>query len=370
MNLDDRWRQIDRSRVDTAQQLLSAGRPNEAIKVLDDFTRQVPDDPDALNLLGVAYSMTGNAPAAEQNLRRALSLIPHNPDFLTNLAQHFANSGRHEEARSLYARALQSRPDHAPSRAGINQFDRTEPTAGKDLDLVAAQHLMVSKVTAGAARCHMILDELYAHRRSLELGVGVDLNERPLPIYTYPAIEYLRQFDYSTYRILEWGSGNSTRWWAERCESVVAVEDDEKWVEFLTANLPTNVEVLAADTVEVYVQCFGDQEDLFEVIIIDGNYRFECIRQAPAYLKEAGMIIVDNSDYHPESARFLRERDFIQLDFTGFKPTHDDVQTTSVFLHRNFLPKLLLDVQPLSGIGAYFQVRRHEIAQEHKAHQD
>ena len=135
------------------------------------------------------------------------------------------------------------------------------------------------------------------------------------------------------------------------------------------ADLPKNVELLTADTVEGHVECFGNQEDLFEIVIIDGNYRFECVRRAPAYLKDAGMIILDNSDYHPESAKFLRERDLIQVDFTGFKPTHDDIQTTSLFLHPAFRPKLLLDVQPLSGIGAHFEVRQHELVRQTKAQQ-
>ena len=121
--------------------------------------------------------------------------------------------------------------------------------------------------------------------------------------------------------------------------------------------MPKNVEILAADTVKAYVECFGSQEDLFDIVVIDGLYRFDCARQAPAYLKSAGMIILDNSDWHPESARFLRQRDLIEVDFTGFKPTHEDVQTTSVFLHPAFRPKLLFDVQPLSGIGDSDSVR-------------
>ena len=68
MNLGDNGKPIDRTQIDAARQLLIAQRPDKAIELLKDFTQKVVDDPDALNLLGAAYSMMGNAPAAEKNL--------------------------------------------------------------------------------------------------------------------------------------------------------------------------------------------------------------------------------------------------------------------------------------------------------------
>ena len=59
-----------------------------------------------------------------------------------------------------------------------------------------------------------------------------------------------------------------------------------------------------------------------------------------------------HSDWHLESAKILRAKGLLQIDFTGFKPTHDDVQTTSIFLHHDYRPTLLYDAQPLSGVGA------------------
>lgn len=353
MNPDER-----EEKLDLGGNLLRSGQPQQALDVLNSIPIDGPSDADTLNLVAVAYNQLGQPERAEAALRRALELMPHHPEVLSNLAQYLSHQDRLDEAQELLTRALRSRPDHAMSRTGHGLLNPAAPEAMRGLSFKDAQGLQVSAASAGIARCHIILDELYAHRRSLELGVGIDINEQPQPIYTYPLIEYLRQFDYSDCLVLEWGSGNSTRWWAQRCQRVTAVEHDPEWVERLRPDLPENVELLARDNLTSYVDCFGDQSELFDIIIVDGLYRFDCAQRARSYLKADGMVILDNSDWHAEAARALRDTDLIQVDFAGFKPTHDDIQTTSIFLSRNYRPKLLFDTQPLSPVGSHFLRKR------------
>ena len=56
-----------------------------------------------------------------------------------------------------------------------------------------------------------------------------DKLNRPIPWYTYAAIDYLDQLDFSEKRVFEYGSGNSTLYWSQRCKAVVAVEHSEEW---------------------------------------------------------------------------------------------------------------------------------------------
>ncbi len=345
-------------RLEQARDHVRSNRPQPALQTLESIPIEGPADAEALNLSALANLQLGNGQQAEQLLRRALSLMPHHPEVLTNLAQHLSQQQRNQEAIELLREALVSRPDHPVARTGRGILDPDSPDGLRDLKLVETQGLQVPPTAAALARSHLILDELYAHRRSLELGVGVDLNDDPQPIYTYPLLEYLRQFDYSNCRILEWGSGNSTRWWAQRAATVIAIEHDPKWVARLRLDSPNNVQLMACETVSEYVDCFLGQPEKFDVVIVDGLYRFDCAVRAPDYLTEDGLVILDNSDWHPEAARTLRERDLLQVDFAGFKPTHDDVQTTSIFLSRNHRPKRLFDAQPLSPIGSHFLRKR------------
>ena len=49
--------------------------------------------------------------------------------------------------------------------------------------------------------------EEFAIERSIDEKICLDKDGNPIPWYTYPAIEYLSQFDYSDKEIFEYGCG-------------------------------------------------------------------------------------------------------------------------------------------------------------------
>ena len=55
---------------------------------------------------------------------------------------------------------------------------------------------------------------------------AVDKKGDPIPWYTYPAIDFLLLRDYRDKNILEFGSGQSTLWWAARAKFVLSLEED------------------------------------------------------------------------------------------------------------------------------------------------
>jgi len=68
------------------------------------------------------------------------------------------------------------------------------------------------------------------------------------------------------------------------------------------------------------------------------------------------MVILDNSDWYRETAKYLRENlDMIEVDFHGFVPINDYTWTTSVFLSRIFRFQSNNNVQPHFSISAIKQ---------------
>jgi hypothetical protein len=196
----------------------------------------------------------------------------------------------------------------------------------------------------------------YAHLKTVARRSCIDAAENPVPWYTYPAIEYLKQLDFSGRSVFEYGSGNSTLFWASVAGRVVSVEDDEKWHAIVAPQLPAHCELVLETDVGAYGAVIQRYPEQFDVIVVDGaargNTRLNCSRLALRQLREGGMIILDNSDWLPESARALRDGGLIQVDMTGFAPISAQTQTTSFFLHRafNFTPRG--SRQPLPGPGA------------------
>src|SRR5713226_3702266 len=84
----------------------------------------------------------------------------------------------------------------------------------------------------------------YGWLRAWWQGRPVDASGAPLPWITYPAIDFLSQFDFSDASVFEWGSGFSTLWWSKRCKNITAVESNEHWVPYIQNLLPDSVELL------------------------------------------------------------------------------------------------------------------------------
>ena len=180
--------------------------------------------------------------------------------------------------------------------------------------------------------------------RSIKNRMAVDYRGIEIPWYTYPAIEYLLSFDFKDCEVFEFGSGNSSLFWASRARIVYSVEDNQEWFEIVSKRKKENQILIHRSDEAGYVKSLAEQRKLFEIIVIDGNWRNGCVVEAINFLKEGGMIVLDNSDrvIEKECSRLLREHGLIQMDFSGFGPINGYCWTTSVFmkspdlLQRNF----------------------------------
>ncbi len=209
-------------------------------------------------------------------------------------------------------------------------------------------------VAAGdaAAPTRVILAHLHGYARSLDANLPIAADGSPVPWYTYPAIEYLNQLDASGLRIFEYGSGNSSLYWARKGANVWCVEHDPHWYERMRQN-PQLRGISLCTTKESYTAAVAEVGQTFDVVIVDGAWRNESAEAALAHLSDDGIVILDNSDWYTDVARLLRSHGLFQVDFNGFGPINNYCWTTSVFLPlRSPLAERLRQPQPIGGIEA------------------
>lgn len=210
----------------------------------------------------------------------------------------------------------------------------------------------MSKGEMYLAACSNILRHDYGFVAATDAETPRDANGDWIPLFTYPCIEYIRQFDLRQKRIFEWGSGASTLFFMARAKTVISVESDSIWFERMTKLKAMNVEIIL-DASDSFPFRIREAAGLFDVIIIDSaDYRYDCAMEAIKKLAPGGMIILDNSDWYPKSAAELKKSGLIQVDFSGFKVTESHTSTTSVFLHREFNFTTLVSSQPAYGLGS------------------
>lgn len=207
----------------------------------------------------------------------------------------------------------------------------------------------------------------FAIERSMNEKVCEDRDGNPIPWYTYPAIEYISQFDYSDKKIFEYGTGYSSMYWAKRSKKVVSIEDNVQWFEkFKTEFKAENWQMRYCDEKMGYEDTIFQDNEKYDVIVVDGKRRAECAANAVKALADGGMIILDDSDRintsqeYVNAVKILKEANLLQVDFYGFCPMNNYSKTTSIFFSRSFNFPSLYTIQPINGWGNIWSMSRKE----------
>jgi hypothetical protein len=177
----------------------------------------------------------------------------------------------------------------------------------------------------------------YPHSKSIRAKSPIDLFGNPLPWYTYPALEYLDSLDFSEFVAFEYGSGNSTLWWASRVKSLGSVESDLTWYQRINFQIRTkqNVDYTLNSNLQTYSSDLRALKS--DIVIIDGDRRAECARFLVENKNLNSILIFDNSDWYPETIKYLTDNlsNWTRVDFSGFGPINIYSWTTSMFIRKN-----------------------------------
>ena len=206
--------------------------------------------------------------------------------------------------------------------------------------------------TRTAVAAVRILFREYGYWQSVRRRAPVDAAGNPVPWLTYPAVEYLDQFDFSAKTVFEFGAGQSTRFWCARAARVVSVESNPVWYERVRGQMAANGAIYLVPEPGRYAQRLAQETDRFDVIVVDGIERRACCAEAVQKLRPGGLIILDNADWHHHCAALLRAAGLLEVDMTGFGPCNGYTWTTSLFFHREFAFPLRGNRQPLHGRGS------------------
>jgi len=177
---------------------------------------------------------------------------------------------------------------------------------------------------------------------SLKSGTPLDVSGKPLPWLNYSCIDFLGSFlAQRSANIFEWGSGYSTLFFKEYASKVYSVEDNKEWFDTVNnlAGDKRNLELLYRPSKAAYLNEIAGR---FDLIVIDGSHRSECIVLAPKFIKSDGVILLDNSDDHNlESAILeLEGTGFYSISFTGLIPSYAYKNVSTVFFRDPTILKL------------------------------
>lgn len=167
-----------------------------------------------------------------------------------------------------------------------------------------------------------------------------------MPWLSWPCIDYLETVVKRDLRVFEYGGGGSTIFFLSRECHVTTVEGDPKWGEAIQQRAyricaeSGRFELRLVDITggnpaarEAYVTAVisGSPWDL---ILIDGAARLECLAIAKDHLQPDGIIVFDNTDLPEYSAAYSHVPDFERIIFHGLGYGRRVPTTTEVFRRR------------------------------------
>ena len=170
--------------------------------------------------------------------------------------------------------------------------------------------------------------------QSLRESRPTDGNANPIPWMNFSVIRLLEDRLKDDFILFEYGSGYSTFFYARKVRTVISVEYDEQWYRIVKSQMPANVELIfrEKDVDGDYCRVIGATGEQFDVVVVDGRDRVNCVKQAMPALSPRGVILLDDSqrDEYREGIEFARAKGFRALDLEGLKATGNGIDRTTV----------------------------------------
>ncbi len=179
----------------------------------------------------------------------------------------------------------------------------------------------------------------------------VAFGKRPaMPWISYDAAACIREFlrTHVNPRVLEFGSGMSTIWYAKHSAEVCSIDDNEEWFKIVQERLRSagikNVEYFYTDDRQEYVR-YGKRFDKpFDLIMVDGSDRGDCVEHSLDCLAKGGIIYLDNSDKNPKgTCNEYRKAETLLLEYSNHNACevtyYTDFAPTQFFAEQGLLLK-------------------------------
>ena len=192
--------------------------------------------------------------------------------------------------------------------------------------------------------------------KSVQMAKAIDRKGNPIPWLTYPFVQFIEPRLKASLTMYEYGSGNSTLWFAKYVGLIRSIEHDLEWYQRIYQNMPTNVTLvhksvdkqlsyseltyMNSQDVEAYTEDIRSADHKFDIILIDGIYRNRAIANAVECVTDQGVIILDNVDYieAKEGINYLLNLGYRSVEFWGMCPiVHHDSCTAIFYKSENCL---------------------------------
>lgn len=205
--------------------------------------------------------------------------------------------------------------------------------------LMVLERLFPTAVLRYRAYRRLILDPhsylyLTGWMESLKERKPVNKNGTPIPWMNFPVVQFLEERLTPDLNLFEFGSGFSTFFYASRVRALTSLEYDQKWFAVVKSQVPDNVKLIfkEKDVDGDYCRAIGLTGERYDVVIVDGRDRVNCVKQSVLFLSPRGVILLDDSqrDYYQNGIDFAKNKGFRALNLEGLKASGSGIDRSTI----------------------------------------
>ena len=178
---------------------------------------------------------------------------------------------------------------------------------------------------------------------SLSLDRPINAKGESIAWLNYALIHFLVPRLSRSIKMYEYGCGFSTSFFSQHVGSIHSLEHDKDWFEKVVATKPENATITLETNVSEYPKKILSEEGTFDLILVDGIVRNECVVEAIKKLSESGVLIMDDThrdvEFSPSFA-LMKQLGFKSIAFQSPKPLGTWVNESRVF----YRPHNCLDI--------------------------
>ncbi|NJL84701.1 MAG: class I SAM-dependent methyltransferase [Chloroflexaceae bacterium] len=174
---------------------------------------------------------------------------------------------------------------------------------------------------------------------SAKRGYPCKVDGLEIPWMNYAAIAFWEETPKKEFILFEFGSGYSTIFFARLVNKVTSVEYDRAWFQTVEAKIPDNATLIfkEKDIDGAYCRSIQETNQQYDIIIVDGRDRVNCVKQSISVLTPNGAIALDDSQrekYQP-AIDYAKKKGFKVLHLDGLKPSEFRYSRTTIFYRDN-----------------------------------
>jgi hypothetical protein len=151
-----------------------------------------------------------------------------------------------------------------------------------------------------------------------------------------PFLDWFESYDFSDFNLIEFGSGNSTNYFADKVETVVSFETDINFYNNFKSSLSENVDYRFIQKYDLENKIPDIEINDKTIVFIDSASNRFLLTKNILKTESPNILILDNSNEYKNTCKFLYDNGYLEIPLWGLRFMEVEEACTSVFIKNNF----------------------------------